>query len=266
MGNTIKKLISALLVGMLSLSLIGLGACSAPEPEPEPEPVADEMRVIGKETDTAYAIEVTNDSGKSIISFAVKLASDAEYQKSLVTTSTQIAAGETVLMYIEPLNAAVPEGETATAGESDNESAATAGSVDEAANDVVLRDLYDIALTFDDETKAELHDLNLEGFVAFAICLTDDGIAYIEYTNDDGKTESTLETEKALKLAEEEAAAQAQAQAEAEAAAAAQAEADAAAAAAAAQNNNSGYSYDTGTGSTGGTQGEDACVDDLIFN
>lgn len=269
MRNTMRKIFSVVLTGVLGLSAVSLGACSEPEVAEEPveEEVVSELRVIGKETDTALMIEVTNKTGKDITSFAVKAMEEEDYQKSLVDEKTKIEADEAVIIYIEPYSASGSEGDTASGAESgtENEPAAESSESSSAAeNDVVLRTLYNIALAFDDDATAVVHDLNLEGLPAFSIHLTSDGIAYIEYVNDDGKTESTLETERAIKLAEEEAAAQAQReQEEAAAEALAQAEAEEAPAAI---DYGSDYSYDPGSGYVESTQSEDACVDDVIFN
>lgn len=124
------------------------------------------------------------------------------------------------------------------------------------------------ATTANKNLVVELHNINLEELNEVTICLSNEGLAYIEYKNDEGKKESTLETEKALKAEEEAAAeAEAQAQAEAEAAAQAQAEAEAAAAAAAEQAYQYDYGYSDSSGYSG-SQSEDYCVDpnDLVFN
>ncbi|MDR2035405.1 MAG: hypothetical protein LBP91_01835 [Coriobacteriales bacterium] len=245
MNIKLKILTSLLLVLMLGTTLFGLSACTASKPDTslEDKSARAELRVLGNsKDDSAIMVEVTNSTGKDIVSFAAKSTQDAEFPDSLVTESTRIKAGETVVAYINRANTVKPN----------NEGAETLG--DGVPNGLILRTLYTIALTFSDGSQTELHDLCLEELQSLTICLSEDSVAYVEFTDFDSKTGSTLETEKALKLARDEAAAESAAAAES----LAQAEA---------AQNYGDYSYNPGSGSGGGSQSSDACVDpnDLIF-
>lgn len=293
-----------LMAGILMVALSGLAACASEEPVEEPTPVEEEaeLRAIGKPSDGAIEIIALNDTGKDITGVAIKTSGEEAFGASLISEKEKIEDGEKVQLYLPVKESAVDaategSGEGANvganasansnaAGSASSGAAAGSNAVESAAtdaanpaNDVILRTLYDVSLTFDDESTAVLHNINLDELEEVTVLLAKEGIAYITYETDSGKTESTLETEKALKEAAD-AAAQAQAEAEAAAAAAAaqaQAEAEAAAAAAASQNSyDYGYSYDTGSsggytdnsGSYSGSQTEDSCVDsnDLVFN
>lgn len=284
-----KKILAGVIAAATALLLCGgLMACTAEEVQ-EPAEVEEtiEQRIIGKPSEDALELLVENATGSDIVEVAIKESSQEEYGDPLITKKDTIEDGETVLVYIpqsvlgnkDASNSEVDasdEGKDAaeSASQSDTETDASTEDASSHIDDIVLRTLYNIELTLDDDTVVELHNINLDELDEVAICLSDDGLAYIEYENDKGKKESTLETERALKEAaqaeaEAAAAAEAQAQAEAEAAAAqAQAEAEAAAAASVPS-----YQYDYGyssgdTGSYSGSQSEGSCVDpnDLVFN
>ncbi len=127
--------------------VIGLGACATiqqPEEPAEEETVEaeEELRTIGRESDTAVRIEVTNATNKDIVACSVKVSQDEEYPASLVTRSNMIEEDETIAILFEPEEAAQPE--PASGADSDNP----------IANDVILNTLYNVSLTFDDDTTA----------------------------------------------------------------------------------------------------------------
>lgn len=244
MRNITRKAGAFFVAGMLAVSLLALGACAQPQSAAssasESASAVPALRTFGEKTDTAVALEITNASKKDIIALSVKSSQSEAFGASFVTEATKIAADETIILYVEPVPAPQPTGDAGASGNTDR------------ANDVVLRTLYNVSLTFGDNTTAELHDLNLEGLAKLSLCLSDDGIAYVEFTDANNTVVSTLETERALKAAAEEAA-----RAEAEAAAAQQY-----------QGATGGYGYDTGASSNTGSQSADACVPegDLIMN
>lgn len=254
-----KAVISLIVAGVLALScLYGCASNEASEEQPVVEKVeeVEELRTIGKETDTAIKVEIENATGEDISKFEIKSSLDSEYPGVFSKESTKIKDEEKVILYFEPEDIA---SEAASAETPEAEEAGVA--------DIELRNLYTIHLTFADKTEVELHDLALEELGNFSICLSEDGIAYIEFEDEKGKTSSTLETEKAL--IEAKAAAEAEAAAAAEAQAAAEAEE---AAAAEAQNQytydsgaSNGYSYDSGSSGYSGSQSQDQCVDDPAF-
>ena len=146
----------------------------------------------------------------------------------------------------------------------------------EAQEEFIQGELFDLTVTFADDTTYKLHGLNFKGMTEFTL-LSAQEFYYLEYVNADGSTGSTLESEKAIAAtakAEAEAAAKAEAEEKdkAEAEAAAKAAKEKAAKEKAEQEKkereeaerNYNYGYPSGgAGSVGQT--EDECVDDLVL-
>ena len=184
----------------------------------------------------------------------------------------------------------VPEQSTEVSEESAEDTAVES----EGTQEKELEQGYDIQLTFEDDSTAELHAFPFEDIEKGEICYEDD-VAYLTYTSVASKEElNTKEAELAVKAAEqkaaEEAAAQAAAEQKAAEEAAEQKAAEEAAAAAAAQksrssssnsyssnnsSNESGSSSessssasepssDAGAGSSD-SSGDDACLDDGLL-
>lgn len=188
-------------------------------------------------------ITFTNAAGKSIVGIASKSTTESAYGANLMKTGDTIKADEQFKLLIN-----TPAGTTANTG------SAT----------VSVKGMVDIQLTFADGSIVALRQIDPSS-IKEATIKTADGFGYIEYTNSDGNTVSTLESTKALK-AQEDAAAQAAA------AAAAQAQADAEAAANAASvddsssygssGSSSGNDYSTGSSS----QGQEGCLGGNVGN
>lgn len=185
MKHAAEKIVSFMVAVLLGFSLFGLEACTTEQPTTESASGAAEeaneveLRALGRETETALALEITNATGKDIIACAVKATQDAEYPASLVTKTTKIVADETIIVYLEPSGTTQPE--PALGASSDNPT----------AGDIILNTLYNVSLTFDDDTTAELHELNLESLAALEVHLSSDGIAYVEFTDNESETGST---------------------------------------------------------------------------
>lgn len=205
-----------LVTGGLSLlmvsALVGCGASSAesedvsvqaPAQEQESQP---EMAIVGKQSDEAYKILLTNKLGSSVKALSIKEVGEDSFPSSMLTSSDEIADDETVELYFTPKN-----------------------------NDDKI--MYDILVVLEDGSSYELHNLALADFETMEF-ESNDGVAFVAYTTTDGKTENTEAAELALiEQAEQEAAEQAAAeQAAAEQAAAEQEAAEQAAAAQAAAN------------------------------
>ncbi|NHM17054.1 hypothetical protein GMI69_10470 [Eggerthellaceae bacterium zg-887] len=214
-------------MGMAALALacaIGTGAlagCSQETPQPEPapaqaseeakaEPAADESpepegAVIGKESEDAYRVQLTNDLGADVTSLSIKDSSEESFPSSMIGADEKVAAGETVTMFYAP--------EQSVAADAP----------------------YDMLVGIDGKTY-ELHGLELGNWTEMTLALSGD-IAYATYVDADGKTGDTKQVEQdvldAKKAAAEEEAAQKAAEEEAvaaeEAAAAEAAQAEAAA-------------------------------------
>ena len=249
-------LVLLLAVSLFSLSAL-IGCTDAKEEEQEavieadvpPEVVApvektEDLPVFGRDSATAVKLKLDNETNKVIAEIAVKLSYDEVYSESLLPPEARIWLLQTVYVCFEPLQ--------------------PAAAADGAGADIVLRPLYDVQVTFSGRDVVVFHGLNLSELEEITLCLTSDGMGYVEYLDASGNHGSTLETERALKDA-----AEAQAVAEAEAAAAAQAaaeaEAAAAAAAAAEAEGQYQYNYSSGGGGSSGGQAQDQCVDDLVL-
>ncbi len=247
---------------MIPIILVGCSQSSAAEQKVEdvsevvettaPIDKKEELTTIGSKTDDSLEIQMDNAIGKPIDSVTVSLSTDVDFATPVFDSATDIGPFEEVLMYFVPSDV------------DPNRDVAEGVETQAAVGDLIFRNLYNVQLVFNDGSVCVLHAINLEEIGAFKLCMSADGIVYVDYESNAGESGSTLEYEKAIIAAEQAAIAQA----EAEAAAAAQAEADAAQAAAAAQNAAPQYNYNYGSGATsgGGSQSADQCVDDLVFN
>jgi len=217
---------------------LGLGACatSIADELVEEAPVELAHRSLGSASNTAIMLEVSNATVKNIVGFEVLCANDEDYGSALITNGSRIVTGETVVLFFEPVG--------------------------------LEPELYDVALTFNDSSRAVLHGICLEELVFLKICTSNSGTTHAEYKDVKGIRWNTLDRENAIRQIAEAAEAALLAQAEAEALAEAEAEAEAAAAAAA-QSYSGGYSYNTGGGGaaapSAASQAPDVCVDDLVF-
>lgn len=224
-----------------------LFGCSGNEKADKP---AEEPRiVIGEESEQSYGIKVNNATGKEIVSFAVET---PEGVRGLEVADLAIANDEKIVIHVTESNFTAVDTKTETAAEAVAEE-------DSDNRDVAIRTLYNVIVGFSDQTSATAHALGAEEVDEYTLKLSEDGVLFVEYTNANGETESTLETEKAL-IEAAEAAARAQEEA---AAAEAQAAAEAAA-------NATAYTYDysysygnSGSSGSGGSvgQSEDQCVE-----
>ncbi|WP_172136066.1 hypothetical protein [Adlercreutzia sp. ZJ473] len=221
----------------LSLGMGALWGCSSQEPQQEPQEAASsqqaaapERQVIGKESDAAYKIEVTNGLANDVTSLFVKKTGEESFPAGLMAEGDVFKAEDTVDLFYAPEE----EGEET---------------------------LYDILVGFEDGTTCLFEQIDLANLAEMELKSEGD-VAYVTYVGKDGASGSTQQDAIDRKAAAEAAMAQAQAEAEAEAAAAAQAQAEAEAAAAA-QPSNTGSS--SGGSSNGGSsapaQTEDRCVD-----
>lgn len=268
-----KKLLLLACLCMMGVMVLTTG-CSDKKEETtktteEKEP---ELKTIGTESEDAFKVELKNSTGKDITAISVKLTETAEYPATMLEAGDVFADEESRILYYKA--------EEATAD--------TANAED--ANAKVLTQGYDIQLTFEDSSTAELHSFPFEDIEKGEICFADE-VAYVSYTS--VSTEQKVETkeaeltikadkEAAEKKAAEEAAAQAAAEQKAAEEAAAQAAAEQAAAeAAAAQAAQESYYqdnyYDSGYSDGGYTQdyvepvapeqpagGDDACLDGAL--
>ena len=285
-----RKVLIALCVCMIGVAGMTSGCGDKKEETPVVEEKEPELKTIGKEDKEAFKVEIKNATGKTIKGIAIKQTDEESYPENMLEDGDVFTDQESRNLYYK-----APEDTTKETEENTEDMAAES----EKAPEKELEQGYDIQLTFEDDSTAELHAFPFEDIEKGEICYEDD-VAYLTYTSVASKEElNTKEAELAVKAAEqkaaEEAAAQAAAEQKAAEEAAAQAAADQkaaeeAAAAAAAQksrssssnsyssNNSSNESSsssessssasepssDAGAGSSD-SSGDDACLDDGLL-
>ena len=287
-----RKVLIALCVCMIGVAGMTSGCGDKKEETPVVEEKEPELKTIGKEDKEAFKVEIKNATGKTIKGIAIKQTDEESYPENMLEDGDVFTDQESRNLYYK-----APEDTTKETEENTEDMAAES----EKAQEKELEQGYDIQLTFEDDSTAELHAFPFEDIEKGEICYEDD-VAYLTYTSVASKEElNTKEAELAVKVAEqkaaEEAAAQAAAEQKAAEEAAAQAAAEqkaaeqkAAAAAAAAQksrssssnsyssnnsSNESGSSSessssasepssDAGAGSSD-SSGDDACLDDGLL-
>ena len=270
---------------LISFCLGNTGMTSGCGDKKEETPVVEEkepeLKTIGKEDKEAFKVEIKNATGKTIKGIAIKQTDEESYPENMLEDGDVFTDQESRNLYYK-----APEDTTKETEENTEDMAAES----EKAQEKELEQGYDIQLTFEDDSTAELHAFPFEDIEKGEICYEDD-VAYLTYTSVASKEElNTKEAELAVKVAEQKAAEEAAAQAAAEQKAAEQKAAEEAAAAAAAQksrssssnsyssnnsSNESGSSSessssasepssDAGAGSSD-SSGDDACLDDGLL-
>ena len=276
-----RKVLIALCVCMIGVAGMTSGCGDKKEETPVVEEKEPELKTIGKEDKEAFKVEIKNATGKTIKGIAIKQTDEESYPENMLEDGDVFTDQESRNLYYK-----APEDTTKEIEENTEDMAAES----EKAQEKELEQGYDIQLTFEDDSTAELHAFPFEDIEKGEICYEDD-VAYLTYTSVASKEElNTKEAELAVKVAEQKAAEEAAAQAAAEQKAAEQKAAEEAAAAAAAQksrssssnsyssnnsSNESGSSSessssasepssDAGAGSSD-SSGDDACLDDGLL-
>ena len=276
-----RKVLIALCVCMIGVAGMTSGCGDKKEETPVVEEKEPELKTIGKEDKEAFKVEIKNATGKTIKGIAIKQTDEESYPENMLEDGDVFTDQESRNLYYK-----APEDTTKETEENTEDMAAES----EKAQEKELEQGYDIQLTIEDDSTAELHAFPFEDIEKGEICYEDD-VAYLTYTSVASKEElNTKEAELAVKVAEQKAAEEAAAQAAAEQKAAEQKAAEEAAAAAAAQksrssssnsyssnnsSNESGSSSessssasepssDAGAGSSD-SSGDDACLDDGLL-
>lgn len=208
----------------------------------------EDLKTVGEKTDGCIAFKLRNGTGKKITGLAIKTADETEFPANMMEADDVFELKEKKRVYFSKENS-----EAETAEETSEDTAPT----------------YDMQLTFEDGTTADVHGIVLEDLGTLTL-REKDGIIYGTYKLKSTKEKkSTYDTEKAIA---DQAAADA---------AAAQAAADQAAAAQQTEsydysydNNDysydysADYSYDYGGGDdySGGDDGGDGCLDNGLLN
>ena len=224
-----RKVLVTLCLCMIGLAgtVTGCGSKKEETPVVEEEKKEPELKAIGQEDKEAFKVEVKNATGKNIKGIAIKLTDEDAYPENMLEEGDVFADQESRNLYYKALEKNENEDVTEESETTEND-----GTDDEK----VLEQGYDVQLTFEDDSTAELHAFPFGDIEKGDLCYADD-VAYLTYTSIESKEQiDTKEAELAVKqAAEQKAAEEAAAQAAAEQKAAEEAAAQAAAAQAAAK-------------------------------
>ena len=218
-----RKVLVTLCLCMIGLAgtVTGCGSKKEETPVVEEEKKEPELKAIGQEDKEAFKVEVKNATGKNIKGVAIKLTDEDAYPENMLEEGDVFADQESRNLYYKALEKNENEDVTEESETTEND-----GTGDEK----VLEQGYDVQLTFEDDSTAELHAFPFGDIEKGDLCYADD-VAYLTYTSIESKEPiDTKEAELAVKqAAEQKAAEEAAAQAAAEQKAAEEAAAQAAA-------------------------------------
>ena len=218
-----RKVLVTLCLCMIGLAgtVTGCGSKKEETPVVEEEKKEPELKAIGQEDKEAFKVEVKNATGKNIKGVAIKLTDEDAYPENMLGEGDVFADQESRNLYYKALEKNENEDVTEESETTEND-----GTGDEK----VLEQGYDVQLTFEDDSTAELHAFPFGDIEKGDLCYADD-VAYLTYTSIESKEQiDTKEAELAVKqAAEQKAAEEAAAQAAAEQKAAEEAAAQAAA-------------------------------------
>ena len=223
-----RKVLVTLCLCMIGLAgtVTGCGSKKEETPVVEEEKKEPELKAIGQEDKEAFKVEVKNATGKNIKGVAIKLTDEDAYPENMLEEGDVFADQESRNLYYKALDKNENEDVTEEFETTEND-----GTDDEK----VLEQGYDVQLTFEDDSTAELHAFPFGDIEKGDLCYADD-VAYLTYTSIESKEQiDTKEAELAVKQAAEQKAAEEAAQAAAEQKAAEEAAAQAAAEQAAAE-------------------------------
>ena len=223
-----RKVLVTLCLCMIGLAgtVTGCGSKKEETPVVEEEKKEPELKAIGQEDKEAFKVEVKNATGKNIKGVAIKLTDEDAYPENMLEEEDVFADQESRNLYYKALEKNENEDVTEESETTEND-----GTDDEK----VLEQGYDVQLTFEDDSTAELHAFPFGDIEKGDLCYADD-VAYLTYTSIESKEQiDTKEAELAVKQAAEQKAAEEAAQAAAEQKAAEEAAAQAAAEQAAAE-------------------------------
>ena len=217
-----RKVLVTLCLCMIGLAgtVTGCGSKKEETPVVEEEKKEPELKAIGQEDKEAFKVEVKNATGKNIKGVAIKLTDEDAYPENMLEEGDVFADQESRNLYYK-----APEKNENEDVTEESETTENDGTDDEK----VLEQGYDVQLTFEDDSTAELHAVPFGDIEKGNLCYADD-VAYLTYTSIESKEQiDTKEAELAVKQAAEQKAAEEAAQAAAEQKAAEEAAAQAAA-------------------------------------
>ena len=149
---TMRRLVALALCALLSFALIG---CASEQPSAQTQPQTLE---IGENSGDVYALSLSNSSGKSVVSMAVKLPGDDSFSANLMSSEAHLKDGEDAIVYIPR----------------------------QASDDGTY--VVDLKVVFGDGGVSVLHHLDLEEFSAATLLLSGK-IGYVTYQ---GKTANRM--------------------------------------------------------------------------
>ena len=184
-----KKLLAALLTGIFTLSSAGMVVSQAAqtntaqtEESQQEESQSEELKLIGEENPEAYSVTLVNETGKGIKEIAIKELSKKEYSENMLKEQDIFQDNEKRILYYKPSE------EQDTEEQSDK-------TETEKKDEIPM---YDILLTFEDDTTAELHTFPF-GDIEEGVLKLEDKVAYLVFQSVSLKKEvNTLDTEKSL--------------------------------------------------------------------
>lgn len=158
----------------------------------------EDLKTIGEkpegDTEGVFSAKLKNLTGKVITGFAVKNEKDEEYPDNFLTKEDKFEADEERVLWFDPNAEVKADGNT----EEKNQDAAEKTEDENKDEDEKEIPKYDIQLTFEDGTTAELHTFPF-GDTEEAELHLEDEVAYLIFDSISQKKEyNTLETEKAL--------------------------------------------------------------------
>ena len=220
MKRKVRVTLCLCMIGLAG-TVTGCGSKKEETPVVEEEKKEPELKAIGQEDKEAFKVEVKNATGKNIKGVAIKLTDEDAYPENMLEEGDVFADQESRNLYYKALEKNENEDVTEESETTEND-----GTGDEK----VLEQGYDVQLTFEDDSTAELHAFPFGDIEKGDLCYADD-VAYLTYTSIESKEQiDTKEAELAVKqAAEQKAAEEAAAQAAAEQKAAEEAAAQAAA-------------------------------------
>ena len=158
----------------------------------------EDLKTIGEkpggDIEGVFSAKLKNLTGKVITGFAVKNEKDEEYPDNFLTEEDKFEADEERVLWFDPNAEVKADGNT----EEKNQDAAEKTEDENKDEDEKEIPKYDIQLTFEDGTTAELHTFPF-GDTEEAELHLEDEVAYLIFDSISQKKEyNTLETEKAL--------------------------------------------------------------------
>lgn len=184
-----RKVLIALCVCMIGVAGMTSGCGDKKEETPVVEEKELELKTIGKEDKEAFKVEIKNATGKTIKGIAIKQTDEESYPENMLEDGDVFTDQESRNLYYK-----APEDTTKETEENTEDMAAES----EKAQEKELEQGYDIQLTFEDDSTAELHAFPFEDIEKGEICYEDD-VAYLTYTSVASKEElNTKEAELAV--------------------------------------------------------------------